>query len=397
MKHLVIVGGGFGGVRLARKLAKKNIYKISLVSDQDCFRYYPALYRTATGHAKDESCISLTGLVSDLPNVDVVIKHIDKIDRQTKTIIASDGTTLVYDKVVFGLGVVTSHFGIPGIAENAYGIKSEEEADKLVHHLHSYIEKNKKLDSNYVIVGAGATGVELSASLIPYLKTLAQKFGTDEQAVSVQLIEAAPRILPRMSERAASVALRRLRKLGVEVQIGKKVESQSKKSITIDGQEVSTQTVIWTAGVVNNPFFANNKEQFTMGAHGKVAVNQFMQVDEDTYVIGDNVDMPHSGLALTAVRDAAYVGDSLIAAHYGSEPRPYRQKAPIAVVPVGKNWSLVEYKSVVFGGFIGGILRYCADFIAYYDIMPLGMAITTWRSGNKMQNECPVCSTDISR
>lgn len=396
MKHLVIVGGGFGGVRLARKLAKKNLYKISLVSDQDCFRYYPALYRTATGHTKEESCITLTGLVSDLPNVEVVIKHVDKIDRQGKTITANDGTILIYDKVVFGLGVVTSYFGIPGIAENAFGIKSEAEIDKLIHHLHSYIEKNKKVDDNYVIVGAGATGVELSASLLPYLKALAQKYGAEGQNVSVQLIEAAPRILPRMSERAANIALRRLRKLGIDVQIGKKVESQSKKAITIEGKEVPTQTVIWTAGVVNNPFFANNKDQFTIGSHGKVAVNEFMQVDPYTYVIGDNADTPHSGLALTAVRDAAYVADSLVAEHYGSEPRPYRQKAPIAVVPIGKNWSIVEYKGLVFGGLVGGLLRYCADLVAYNDIMPLGMAVATWRGGNKLQSECPICSADIA-
>ena len=396
MKHLVIVGGGFGGVRLARKLAKKNIYKISLVSDQDCFRYYPALYRTATGHGKDESCITLTGLVSDLPNVEVVIKRIDKVDRQANTVMATDGTTLVYDKVVFALGVVTSYFGIPGIADNAYGIKSEPEVDKLIHHLHSSIEKNKKVDDTYVIVGAGATGVELSSSLLPYVKLLARKYGADEQAVKVQLIEAAPRILPRMSERAAAIALKRLQSLGVDVQIGKKVESQSKSAITIDGQKVSTQTVVWTAGVVNNPFFADNKEQFTMGGHGKVAVDQFMRSDQNVYVIGDNADMPHSGLALTAVRDAAYVGESLIAEHYGSEPRPYHQKTPIAVVPIGKNWSIVEYKRLVFGGFIGGLLRYAADLVAYADVMPLGMAVATWKSSNKTQTVCPICSADIS-
>ena len=133
-----------------------------------------------------------------------------------------------------------------------------------------------------------------------------------------------------------------------------------------------------------------------MGGHGKVAVNQYMQVDPNVYVIGDNPDTPHSGLALTAVRDAAYVGESLIAEHYGSEPRPYRQKAPIAVVPIGKDWSIVEYKGLAFGGWIGGLLRYAADLVAYHDIMPLGMAITTWRSGSKIQAQCPICSADIS-
>jgi NADH dehydrogenase len=313
------------------------------------------------------------------------------IARDKKIITTADGKEYPYDFAVLGMGVVTNSFGIPGIEKFAYGIKSKQQVEAFVHHLHERIEKTGALDDNYVIVGAGATGVELSAALGRHLRRLAALEGVDDPKINIQLIEAAPRILPRMSERAAKLASKRLEKLGVSVQVGKKVEALTKKSLKVDGQETPTGTVVWTAGIMNNPFFAANKEQFVVGAHGKIAVDAFMQVDDSVYVIGDNAATEHSGLALTAVRDASYVANQLATRHYGSEALPYKQKEPIVVVPVGEHWAIIEYKGVTFAGVIGGILRFFADFVAYADAMPLGMALKTWLFGGKLQKQCPTC------
>lgn len=391
MRHLVIVGAGFGGVKLVRKLAKKNIFRITVISEEEDFRYYPALYRTASGFSEDESSIPLDAIFADLPNVVFVKQKAVSIARDKKIITTADGKEYLYDFAVLGMGVVTNSFGIPGIEKHAYGIKSKQQVEAFVHHLHERMESTGALDDNYVIVGAGATGVELSAALGRHLRHLATLEGITDPQVRIQLIEAAPRILPRMSERAAKLATKRLEKLGVTIQVGSKVESLTKKSLKVDGKSISTGTVVWTAGVMNNPFFAANKEEFTIADHGKVAVDAFMQVDESVYVIGDNAATEHGGLALTAVRDAGYVANQLASRHYGSEALPHKQKEPIVVVPVGEHWAIIEYKGLTFAGIIGGILRFFADFIAYADAMPVAMAIKTWLFGGKMQKQCPMC------
>src|SRR3569833_2745785 len=118
MKHVVIVGGGFGGEKVARELAKTpELFTVTLVSYQDCFRYYPALYRTATVHRKNESCIAMDLLVHYLKNVTFRLGKATKINRQAKTITLDDGNKITYDYAVFGLGVVICYFGIPGMQE----------------------------------------------------------------------------------------------------------------------------------------------------------------------------------------------------------------------------------------------------------------------------------------
>src|SRR6266567_4631786 len=173
MKHIVIIGGGFGGIKTARYLAKHpNLFRVTLISDQDRFRYYPALYRTATGHSMRESYIPLAQLLKNLPNLEFIHKKVTTIDRTTKTITLDDTTTINYDTAVFAMGVMTSYFNIPGIEEFSHGLKTIEQIEQLHHDLHEEFIDDNLPDKNYVIVGAGPTGVELAASLRSYLQQI---------------------------------------------------------------------------------------------------------------------------------------------------------------------------------------------------------------------------------
>ena len=394
MKHIVIVGGGFGGIKAARQLAKHpELFQVTLISDEDCFRYYPALYRTATGYSKRESCIALELLVHDLRNVTFVQGKATKINRQEKVITLADKMQVTYDYAIFSLGVVTSYFGIPGMKEFSHGLKTVKELDQLHYDLHEEFVDDRMPDKNYVVVGAGPTGVELSASLKGYLQQIAKWHKARSGKISLELIEAAPRILPRASERASWVASRRLKQLGIKIMTGKIVQAETADTLTVSGRSIPTRTVIWTAGVTNNPFYAANKSQFELNEKGKVKVNAFMQVDDAVFVIGDNAAMPHAGLALTAVRDAHYVAKQLVRLTKGKSPKPYHQKTPITVVPVGPKWAVVEWGPLVLGGWIGGLLRWLADLVAYKDIMPLTQAISLWRDTRAYEDgSCPVCN-----
>lgn len=393
MQHIIIVGGGFGGIKAARELAKHpHLFKVTLISDEDNFRYYPALYRTATGYSKRESCISIDLLVHDLKNVTFKQGKMTKIDRAAKTITLADKTTVKYDHAIIGLGVVTSYFGIPGMQKFSHGLKTVEELDKLRHDLHEEFIDDRMPDKNYVVVGAGPTGVELSASLRAYLQQVASWHKARSRKISLELIEAAPRIIPRSSPRASRLVAKRLKKLGVKVMTGKKVEAETAEGLTVSGKSLPTRTVIWTAGVTNNPFFAANKSQFDLNERGRVKVNEYMQVDKHTYVIGDNAATPYAGLALTAVRDGRYVARQLVRQAEGKKLKPYHQKKPVTVLPVGHKWAVLEYGPLVFGGWLGGLLRWLADLVAYQDIMPLAQAISLWRDSKPYEDSgCEVC------
>ncbi|HEV2412467.1 MAG TPA: FAD-dependent oxidoreductase [Candidatus Saccharimonadales bacterium] len=394
-KHLLIVGGGFAGIKLARDLAHSDLYRITLISDETNFRYYPTLYRSATGHSNLESCIPLDMLLADDPQIKFVQASVKSIDRSKKELTAKDRQVFKYDICVLAIGVVTSYFGIPGLEKYSHNIKTFEGLRQLRRDLHEEFIDESRPDKNYVIVGAGATGVELAAVLRSYLKKVARNHKARSDKITLELVEAAPRILGRMSDRAAFLSQNRLKHLGVKIMTGSKVGGETHDKLMVNGRSLATHTVIWTAGVTNNPFFEANKSQFTFGPHGRVAVNAYMQVDDSLYVIGDNAETKYSGLALTAVRDAAYLSKNLKRLANGRKPRVYKPKKTIVVLPEGESWALVEWRGITFGGLLGALLRLAADLKGYMDIMPWPTAVKIWFKGMESEENCPICKSGL--
>jgi NADH dehydrogenase len=286
---------------------------------------------------------------------------------------------------------VTSYFGIKGLDAYSYGIKSAPEIDRFQHHLHDLLNQDQHLDRNYVIVGAGPTGVELSAALASYLKFVSKRHDIKKAKISIKLIEAAPRVLPRMQESSSRAITRRLRNLGVTVMTGQKVESQDDDSIMVNGKDIPSHTVVWTSGVSNHPFFANHSTHFPLAPNGKVVVDDHLMVDSHTYVIGDNAATPYAGLAQTAVYDARYVAQDIKrAAHH--EPRhAYKPFMPPVVIPVGTRWAAFEWRKLRFGGFLGYLIRRAADVIGYGELLHPRYALRAWRSEEWLDENCTRC------
>lgn len=376
--RVLIVGGGFGGVRTALQLAKNPNNQITLISDREEFQYYPTLYSSATGHSHLESWAPLGEIFAEYQNVHVYIDKIDHMSAEAKTVRGESGTVYHYDTLVMAVGVVTTYFGIPGLETYAFGIKSEAEIKKLKQRLFIDIAEKNKLDRNYVVIGAGPTGTELSAALGTYLRRLCKHYGVKDHGIKIHLIEAAPRVLPRSSELTSRVVEHRLRKLGVNVQTGKKVEEANAQALIVSGRPIESHTVIWTSGVTNNPLFAKFPTIFTLDTRGKVVVDEYMKAHKDIYVIGDNAAMPYAGLAQVAVRDADALARNLTRAAQGKKPKKYHQSLPITAIPVGSNWAVVEWRFVRIFGFVGGLIRRVADLIGYADVMPVRTAFGAW-------------------
>lgn len=389
--HLVVVGGGFAGIKLLRKLRYHPDIQITLLTDDRNFRYGPALYRTATGHRRSESWLSIHELTSKMHNVTVRYEAATKIDRKQRVIQTKSGARFRYDYCVIAIGVVTSYFGIKGMEDHSYTIKSERGIEKLREHLHQVLVDDQALDTNYVIVGAGPTGVELSAALRAYLKKIAKFHHIRRSKVNLELVEAAPRILPSFNKAASKKTTRHLRRLGVKIMTNKKVLAETDNSLIMGDRKLPTHTVIWTAGVSNNPFFLNNADQFTLNDRKRVVVDDHLQVDPYTFVIGDNAATPYSGLALTAVHNAGYVGKAIIRLHKKKHLRKYHPFAPISVIPVGPNWALLQWKQFVLAGPVASLMRIAADLIGYSDVMGPRRAFSMWLHRNKQEEDCTLC------
>lgn len=377
--NITIVGGGFGGVKAALELAKEAENHITLISDKPDFQYYPALYGAATGRSHLESWVPLDEIFAGKKNVTVQLDTITTIDAKAKKLTGKSGKTYMFEKCIMALGSVTTYFGIEGLDTYAYGIKSLEEIKRLKQHLYDDIAK-KHIDRHYVVIGAGPTGVELAAALGSYLKRLCKHCGVTEHKIRIDLIEAAPRVLPKMHEKVSMHVMRRLKKLGVNVQVGKSVESETADAIMVSGRPIKSQTVIWTSGVANHPFYKNNAKEFKIGPRGRVEIDKYMRAAPDVYVIGDNAATPYSGLAQTALHDAIFVAHNFIRESHGQAPKEYKAVMPPVVVPVGENWAVFEWKGLRLYGWVASLLRRAADFIGYNDLLPLGQALGVWRA-----------------
>jgi NADH dehydrogenase len=384
---ITIVGGGFGGVKTALELSKNRHNHITVISNKTDFQYFPALYGTATGRSHLQSWVPLGTIFADKQNIDVVIDTITAVDPSAKELSSESGNKYPYENLVLALGTVTTYFGIEGLDQFTYGIKSEAEIKKLKHHLYQEMAEQREVEKQYVIIGGGPTGVELASALGSYIERLRVHHRLSRRHAKITLIEGAPRLLPRMSPKTSAKVLQRLKKLGVDVQLGKKVESASADGLKVSGKPLSSHTIIWTSGVANHPFFAANAEHFELAKNGRVVVNGSMRTKDGIYVIGDNAFTPYSGLAQTALHDAVFIGRNIKRHQAGKSVKKYRPVAPPVVVPLGENWAAFEWHFLRFYGWPASMLRRAADIIGYSDVLPLGQALGTWRAQTVYEEE----------
>ncbi|HYH74753.1 MAG TPA: FAD-dependent oxidoreductase [Candidatus Saccharimonadales bacterium] len=388
--HILVVGGGFGGVKAALEASKSGLFDVTLLSDRPNFHYYPTLYHTATGGTARQSRIPLAELFENT-GVKVKIGSAVHIDKKKKIVKDADGHVHMYDVLIMSLGVVTNYFGIEGLKEFSYGIKSPEEARRFKDHLHNQLTSDGKPDLNYVIVGGGPTGIELSGALSTYLREIMAAHGIKHRTPHIDLIEAAPTLVPRMSKGIQKAAAKRLRKLGVKLYLGKTVQGATAEGLTVDGKPIQSHTIVWTAGVSNHPFFKDNG--FTLNERGtKVTVNEYLQADDGVYVIGDNADTKYGGVAQTALYDALFVVDNLEREARGDLMRKYEPKQPIYVLPVGENWAAVQWGNRNLFGFVGYLLRNAADWIGFKDLQPFWKATKQWATEFDNEESCPQCA-----
>ncbi len=392
---VVIVGGGFGGIKAALCLANKKGIEVKLISGQAYFEYHAALYRSATGHSPLEVVIPLRDFFAYAKNIEVMEDTIISIDNNDQYITGESDSKYHYDELMLALGNVTEYYGIKGLQQYAYGVKTIHEALRLKRHLHEQLLTAEK-DHNYVVIGAGATGVELSAELATYMKKVRKKHGI-KHAFRVQLIEAAPRVLTAMPEDISTATTKKLQKLGVNIKTSTAVTAETAAAIRLQSHQkgsIHSRSVVWTAGIANNPLFAQFPQLFRTGKLGRVQVDPYLRAAPHIYVLGDSALTPYSGMAQTAMYDAQFITGNILRQVRGKVAREYVPKKPIYAIPVGARWAAVLWGGVRIYGRLGWMLRRLADLRLYITFLPPRKALTAWHYGSVVDEApCPICKT----
>lgn len=407
--ELVIVGAGFGGIRTALELEKKHLANVhvTLVSDKPHFEYNPALYRYVTGNSAIEVCIPLTEIFKN-KNVTVVDDKIVALNKGTQELTGVTGKTYHYDHLVLALGSETTYFGIAGLKENSFGMKTVSEALHLKEQITKTLfackenaanKADQTRDANFVIIGAGPTGVEMAGRLIEYARRVAREIELDPSLVSVSIIEGAPKILPSMPAKFTDVIEGHLRMLGVNLFLNRVIERQEVEEVYLKDMQMKTRTLIWTAGARANALY--EAWGFSVDKRGRVEVDPYLHVKNESkiFVIGDAAITTYSGYAQTALYDGKYVARVIASSVLDKLPPVYSPKQPVNAIPAGEGWAGVLINSfglnMRFYGTIGWWFRRAADLRSFMLVLPLLKAMKIFLGGC-LNETCNICAVDTA-
>ncbi len=296
-KRVIIIGGGFAGLKLAREL-NNSAYEVLLIDQYNFHQFQPLFYQVAAARL-DSSNISfpLRKVFHKSKNVTIRVSKVLKIVPEENTII-TDTDIFKFDYLVIAIGANTNYYGNKEIEQNSLPMKSTIEALNIKMTILQNFEgmysvktpEEKEALLNYVIVGAGPTGVELSGALIETKKYVLPKDypDMDFSSMNIYLLEGSPKVLGTMSEKSSKKAEEYLNKMGVNVMTSAIVKNYDGNVITLaDGKSIRTKTVVWAAGVVGNVLDGIPKDLIARG--NRILVNEFHQVQsfENIFAIGD--------------------------------------------------------------------------------------------------------------
>jgi NADH:ubiquinone reductase (H+-translocating) len=378
-RRVVILGGGFGGLAAAQKLKRAPV-EVTLIDRRNFHLFQPLLYQVATGSlSPGEIAAPLRGVLSRQKNARVLLGEAVDVDAQTKRVILGDGGSFEYDSLIVATGTQSSYYGNDSWREWAPSLKSVEEATVIRHKILYAFERAELAATpeeaqtwlTFVIVGAGATGLELSGALAEIAtQTLRHDFRKiDPQKARIILLEGAPRVLTPFPEDLSAKAEVLVTRLGVEVIKGVVVTNIDAVGVTFkrgDSHEsLAAKTVLWAGGVTATPFGRKLAERTAADTdrNGRIKVNGDLTIPNfpDIFIIGDLAHAPDDrgkplpGVAQVAMQGGAYVAKSIRARLAGNKiPQPfhYFNKGEMAVI--GRAAAVAN----IFGIHVSGLLAW---------------------------------------
>ena len=348
--RVVIVGAGFAGLSVAKRLAKAPV-DITLIDRENHHLFQPLLYQVATaGLSPADIAWPIRGLVRHQRNTRVLLGAVTSVDCVRKRVIMAD-RNIAYDVLVLATGATHGYFGNDSWAAHAPALKTIDDATEIRRRLLLAFERaemesdarERKRLLTIVIVGGGPTGVEMAGAVVELArKALAADFrAIDPRQTRVLLVEAGPRLLPSFPEPLSRYAEQTLWRLGVDVHLKQAVTHCSATGVTLGDENVSAGTVIWAAGIAASP--AADWLAVAGDRVGRVLVGPDLRPPgmSDVFVIGDTAlahdvaGEPLPGIAPVAKQQGAYVAEAIKARLLGKTAPPafrYRDRGQLATV-----------------------------------------------------------------
>ena len=387
MSKILILGGGFGGLKCAKilssRLSKKD--EIILIDKSNCHIYPPALYEVVVGElAPEHISFNFNDIIPK--GVKFWQDEVIALTPKNNTLTLSQRGLQTYDYLVLALGAETDFYKIPGVATFSKPLKNLSDAIKLKSHIYQeFIDcrntlspNNKMCKLRFIIVGGGPTGVELSGALASYANKLCKKFNISPKELEIILLEASSEILAGFSNEFKNRVKRRLKSLGVKIMTNSPVREEHIKEIIIakDHMNLPSETIVWTAGIKATS--VKDHSIFTTDSKGRIIVNEFLLVPgfKNIFALGDitsfigNGGRPLPGLAQIAIDQANVVSYNINASINSLHKKKYQPKKWGAIIPVGKYWAALVYGPFHFYGFIGWITRKFVDIRYLYSVLP---------------------------
>ncbi len=367
-ERVVIVGGGFAGLSVARQLAKSN-YQVVLLDKNNHHQFQPLFYQVAMAGLEPSSiAFPFRKLFRRHKNVFFRVTEVQTIEPENKRVITKLGECN-YDHLIIAIGADTNYYGNEEVAQNALPMKSVGEALYLRNTILSDYEKALSVTGyderqgyvDIVIVGGGPTGVELAGALAEMKKYILPKDypELDTAEMDIHLIQGAPQLLAGMSDDSSNKALAYLQEMGVQVKLDTRVNRYDGEFAYLsDGDKIRSNKVIWAAGITGNHIPGLPEESITYGR--RLAVDRFNRVQgaENIYALGDIAYMEeeafpkgHPQVAQVAIQQGQTLADNLKRSLKQQDWKQFSYNDKGSMATVGRNRAVVDLPSFSFQGF----------------------------------------------
>ena len=366
-RHVVIVGGGFGGLCAAMKLAGVKGVEVTIIDRRNHHLFQPLLYQVAmAGLSPAEIAYPIRTIFSGKRNVRVLLARATGVDLQRK-LLRTDDTEIPYDNLILACGARHSYFGHDEWETYAPGLKSLEEATEIRRRVLTAFElAEKETDPErqrklltFVVIGGGPTGVELAGALGEISRfTLSKDFRRiDPRRTRVILIEAAPRILAAFDESLATRATADLESLGVTVWTSTKVTRVDEDGVDLGEESVQAATILWAAGVASPEI--NKALGVPLDRGGRVIVENdcSLKGHPEVFVLGDQANFtgedgkPLPGLAPVAMQQGRHTARNIKREVKGQPREPFKYRDKGIMATIGRRRAIVQYGRLKFAGF----------------------------------------------
>ncbi len=382
IKHIVILGAGYAGVHAAKKLAKKykknDNVEITLIDKNPFHTLMTELHEVAGGRVHPESVQVELSKIFHRTKVRLVIDHITNVDIENQTV-TTKNDSFKYDYLLIGTGSEPAFFGVPGVKEHGFTLWSFEDAIILRKHIQSTFERaSRERDAKvrkdmltFVVAGSGFTGIEMAGEMLEWKNKLAKDYGIDKEEVTLYVVEALGTILNMLDRKQADKAERYMAKHGVKVLKNSPIVEVTPKGIVLkSGENIATETLIWTCGIQANSQVA--EYGLDRARAGRLQTNEYMQVvgKENVFAVGDLAyyeEEPGKGtpqIVEAAEQTAMTAVNTIIADIDNTERKEFKSNYHGFMVSVGGRYGVANLSGMKLSGFFALVMKHLVNM--YY-------------------------------